>query len=117
MMPSANRERQLLDAMWERIKPLLPPEKPKPKGGRPRASDQRCFEAIVYLLRNGSRWNDLPDEFPSGPTCWRRHRDWSRAGVWKKVHTIILEELQAAGILDTSELFADATFVEARKGG
>ncbi|MGL4422911.1 MAG: transposase, partial [Gemmataceae bacterium] len=58
--------------MWSRIEPLLPPHPPQPAGGRPFRSDRDCFAGIVYRLRNGIRWMDMPAEFPSGPTCWRR---------------------------------------------
>jgi transposase len=116
-MPSAAKERMLLDALWERVQPLLPEAPPRPLGGRPRNDDRRCFEGIVYVLRNGLRWNDMPQEYGSGPTCWRRHADWTAAGVWESVWQIVLEDLAQEGGLDTSELFADATFVEARKGG
>jgi transposase len=116
-MPSKNREQQLLDRMWDRVRRLLPARVPNPKGGRPWADDKACFAGIVYQLRNAVRWNHLPPCFPSGVTCWRRHRDWTRAGVWAAVHRIVIEELAAAGKLDTSELFLDATFAEARQGG
>ncbi len=116
-MPSKRREQQLLDRMWERVQPLLPHKPPHPKGGRPFADDKACFAGIVYQLRNNVRWNDLPDCFPSGVTCWRRHRDWTQAGVWDRVWQVVLAELAAAHLLDTSELFLDATFAESRKGG
>jgi transposase len=116
-MPSKAREQELLDCMWERIAPLLPPHPPQPQGGHPWADDKACFAGIVYQLRNNIRWNDMPPCFPSGSTCWRRHRDWTAAGVWPAVWKLVLRELEAAGLLDTSELFLDATFAEARKGG
>ena len=65
----------------------------------------------MYQLRNGVRWRDLPREYGSGPTCWRRHREWTAGGVWEDVWQLVLEELAAAGGVDPSELFADATFV------
>ena len=116
-MPSKRREQELLDRMWDRVAPLLPPKPAHPKGGRPFADDQACFAGIVYQLRNGIRWNAMPPCFPSGVTCWRRHRDWTRSGVWGRVWKVVLAELAAAGLLDTSELFLDATFAESRKGG
>jgi len=116
-MPSAIREQELLDRMWERVRPLIPEHPPHPNGGHPFADDKACFAGIVYQLRNAIRWNDMPAEFPSGVTCWRRHRDWTTAKVWDRVRRVILAELAAAGLLDTRELFLDATFAEARKGG
>ena len=116
-MPDARTERELNDRLWDRVAPLLPPQPDHPRGGRPFADDRACFEGIVYLLRNGLRWRQMPACYPSGVTCWRRHRDWTRAGVWGRVWRQVLRELQAAGQLDTSELAVDATFVEAKKGG
>jgi transposase len=115
-MPDTSTERELNDRLWDRVRPLLPPPPPHPRGGRPFADDRACFEGIVYLLRNGLRWRQMPACYPSGVTCWRRHRDWTRAGVWGRVWRQVLRELQAAGKLDTSELAVDATFVEAKKG-
>ena len=116
-MASRKREQELLDRMWERVSPLLPPRPPQPKGGRPFADDKACFAGIVYQLRNAIRWNDMPAQFPSGVTCWRRHRDWTRAGVWPTVWKRVLAELSVAGLLDTTELLLDATFAESREGG
>jgi transposase len=115
---AANRKEAQIDrAMWERVAPLIPPHPPQPKGGRPRVPDEECFRGIVYQLRNAIRWNDMPDQFPSGSTCWRRFNLWTKLGLWTEVHRIILEELEAANRLDLSELTIDATFAEARKGG
>src|SRR3954465_3713660 len=106
-MPSQRREAELLDAMWRRVEPLLPKHPPQPDGGRPFRSDRDCFAGIVYRLRNGIRWNALPQEFPSRPTRWRTHNPRVKAGVFPRVREIILAELQAAGLLDTSELALD----------
>src|SRR5438067_1302455 len=116
-MPGARTERELMDRLWDRVRPLLPPPASHPRGGRPFADDRACFEGVVFVLRNGIRWRDLPPAFPSGVTCWRRHRDWTAAGVWHRVWKRVLAELDAAGELDTSELVLDGTFVEAKKGG
>jgi len=116
-MPSPRREQELLDRLWHRVRPPLPPRPPNPKGGRPWADDKACFAGIVYALRNAVRWNHVPPPFPSGVTCWRRHRDWTKAVVWHRVWRVVLAELAEAGELDTSELFLDATFAEDRQGG
>jgi len=116
-MPSKKREQELLDRMWDRVRPLLPVRPVNPKGGRPWADDKACFAGIVFALRNAVRWNHIPPPFPSGVTCWRRHRDWTKAGVWGRVWRVVLAELADAGKLDTRELFLDATFAEDRQGG
>ena len=108
---AVEKERDGLKSGLERV------ELEKPKGGRPFADDKRCFAGIVYQLRHSIRWNAMPAEFPSDVTYWRRFDLRTKLGLWPRVHAIVLEELQEAGLLDTSEFFADATFAEARKGG
>lgn len=116
-MAEPNRERELLDALWERVRPLLPSHPPA-RTGRPAVDDRDAFAGVVHVLRSGCRWQDLAGTaHPSGSTCWRRHRDWTRAGVWAEVWQAVVRELDAAGGLDTSEVLLDGTFVEAKKGG
>jgi transposase len=116
-MPSQQVERELTERLWERVRPLLPSRDPGPKGGRPWADDRACFEGVVYVLRSGCRWRDLPERFPSPATCWRRFRDWTADGVWDRAWRMVLEELDRVGQLDTTELYLDATFAPAQKGG
>jgi transposase len=109
-------KRVLSDAQWQRIAPHLPQHPPSPKGGRPRADDRECLEGILWLLRTGARWQDIPVDLPSGSTCWRRLQEWADAGVLEAIQATLLEELAALGRLDFTELLADATFVRAKKG-
>jgi transposase len=110
-------KRVLTDDQWDRIAPHLPKHPPSPKGGRPRADDRECLEGILWLLRTGARWQDIPVDLPSGSTCWRRLQDWSGDGVLEKVQAILIEELADRGRVDLRELLADATFIRAKKGG
>lgn len=107
---------ELTDRQWGRIKPLLPRAKRSRKGGRPPADDRACTEGILWVLRSGARWKDLPKEYPSPSTCWRRLRDWEAAGIWLKIWRAFLAELDAAGQLDWSETFTDGSFAPAEKG-
>ena len=65
-------ESQLTDEQWFRIADLFPWEPPSRAGGRPRIEPRACLEGILWILRTGARWKDLPKSFPSPPTCWRR---------------------------------------------
>jgi transposase len=109
-------KRQLTDAQWERIAPLLPVHPPSPKGGRPRANDRECLEGILWLLRSGARWQDIPVDLPSGSTCWRRLQEWSSEEVLEDIQAVLIEELHELGRVDFDELLADATFIRAKKG-
>ncbi|WP_043838881.1 IS5 family transposase, partial [Muricoccus aerilatus] len=90
------------DDLWAAIEPLLPRERPKPKGGRPRLPDRAALTGILFVLRSGLPWEMLPSEMGcgSGMSCWRRLRDWQEAGVWAALHRALLERLQAAGQID-----------------
>jgi transposase len=109
-------KRILTDEQWERIAPHLPRHPRSPQGGRPRTDDRECLEGILWLLRTGARWRDIPLDLPSGSTCWRRLQEWAGEGVLQDLHTILIEELDDLGALDFEELFADATFIRAKKG-
>ena len=107
------------DALWETIEPLLPPEPPRPKGGRPRVPDRACLTGIVFVLKRGIPWEMLPQELGcgSGMTCWRRLRDWQAAGVWDRLHRALLDQLWAADQLDWERVCVDSARVPAKKGG
>jgi len=109
-------QRQLTDEQWERIAPYFPDHPPSPKGGRPRADDRDCLEGILWVVRTGARWHDMPVDLPSGSTCWRRLQEWAGDGVLHQIHATLIEELDELGQLDLDELFADATFIRAKKG-
>src|SRR5512138_3422240 len=114
---SRKTKRVLTDEQWERIAPHLPEHPPSPKGGRPRACDRACLEGILWLLRCGARWQDIPVDLPSGSTCWRRLQEWAAEGVLERMQAILVRELDALGRVSLSELLADATFIRAKKGG
>src|SRR5579885_1666433 len=109
-------QRVVTDAQWELIAPHLPEHPPSPKGGRPRADDRECLEGILWLLRTGARWRDIPVDLPSGSTCWRRLVEWAGDDVLSHLHAVLVEQLGERGRLALEELFADATFIRAKKG-
>jgi transposase len=106
----------LTDEQWQRVAPHLPAHPPSRKGGRPRADDRECLEGILWLLRTGARWQDIPVDLPSGSTCWRRLQEWATEEVLEQVQAILIDELDELGKLDFEELLADATFIRAKKG-
>lgn len=110
-------KRVLSDEQWQRIQRQLPQYKPSAKGGRPRASDRESMEGILWLLRTGARWRDMPVDLPSGCTCWRRLQEWAGEGVLEEIHSRLIEELGELGQLHLKELVMDATFIRAKKGG
>jgi transposase len=107
------------DDLWEAIAPLLPRERPRPKGGRPRVPDRAALTGIVFILRTGTPWRLLPRELGcgSGTTCWRRLRDWQAAGVWEQLHATLLNWLGDEGAIDWSRASLDSISVRAKRGG
>ena len=105
------------DDLWAAIRPLLPSEPPKPKGGRPRVPDRVALAGILFVLRTGIQWRDLPAEMGcSGKTCWRRLVEWHAAGAWRALHRALLERLRGADRLDRSRASLDSASVRAKGG-
>jgi transposase len=106
------------EALWSVMAPLLPPARPKPKGGRPPLDNRAALSGILFVLRTGIPWEMLPQEMGcgSGMTCWRRLRDWQRAGVWARLHQELLNRLGEADQIDWRRAALDSAAVPAKKG-
>lgn len=107
------------DALWERVEPLLPRVERRFRfPGRKRLDDRAALQGILFVLHTGIAWRHLPLElgFGSGSTCYRRLDEWQRAGVWEKLHALLLAELRAAGEIEWSRAVADSSHVQAKKG-
>jgi len=112
----ARKRRLLTDDQWGHIEPLLPKTTPGPKGAHPRCDNRKVLEGILWILRAGARWQDLPKKYPSPSTCWRRLQQWKQEGLWLEMWRALLSELDEQGHLDWSESFADGSFASAPKG-
>jgi transposase len=100
----------LTDDLWPRVEPLLPPAPPQPKDGRPRIGARACPPGILFVLKTGIAWADLPAELGcgSGVTCWRRLRERPAAGVWERLLRVLLDELGEAGGIVWTRAAVDA---------
>ena len=107
---------QLTDEQWFLIKDLFPWKPPSVQGGRPKADPRACFEGILWVLRTGARWKDLPKCFPSKSTCWLRFKEWTEAGIFERAWARLLRRKDRRLRVDWSECFADGTFASAKKG-
>jgi len=107
------------DELWSKIAPLLPPEPAKELGGRPRVADRAALTGIIFVLKTGIPWEDLPQEMGCGcgMTCWRRLAEWHEAGVWQELHELLLAKLHAADQLDWSRAIVDSGSIRALGGG
>ena len=109
------------DELWKLITPLLPPPKRRRRRypGRKPVENRAALTGILFVLRTGIPWEYLPKEMGcgSGMTCWRRLRDWQKAGVWEKIHRLLLNRLQEADKIDWSRAVVDSASVRAVFGG
>ena len=109
------------DALWERIKPLLPAPKHRRfrfPGRKP--LDPRCaLTGIIFVLKTGIPWEQLPQEMGCGcgMSCWNYLHAWQQAGIWKRLHEVLLAELQEADRIDWSRAVVDSTHARALGGG
>jgi transposase len=106
-------EISVTDKQWKKIS-----DKIKRQGvmGRPRADDRRTFNAILYVLRTGCRWNDLPREYGHSSTAWRRLRQWMKDGTLLRLWRHLLRDLDARGKIDWSRFSMDGSYVKTKKG-
>jgi transposase len=109
-------EPQLTDEHWCLVEDLFRAPQPSPQGGRPRAMSRNCLEGILWVLRTGARWKDVPRCFGSSSTCWRRFREWTESDVLRKAWSRLLHRLDGLGQINWEESMADGTFASAKKG-
>jgi transposase len=109
----------LPDELWDMIKPLLPAHKRSLRGGRPPLDDRDVLTGIIFVLKTGIPWEQLPKEMGcgSGMTGWRRLRDWQQAQVWETIKLLLLDQLREADKLDFSRVAIDSSLVRAFGGG
>lgn len=105
------------DDLWAVVEPILPKWKPSSKGGQPRRPDRLCLTGILFVLKTGIPWEDFPQELGCcGMTLWNRLSEWEQAGVWRKLHRVLLERLQEADLIDWSRAVVDSSSVRAVGG-
>ncbi len=118
-VPVATAPWVVSDELWARIEPLLPKvERRFRYPGRKRLPDRQALQGILFVLHTGMAWRHLPRElgFGGGSTCYRRLDEWQRAGVWERLHELLLGELQRDGLIEWERAVADGSHVQAKKG-
>ena len=104
------------DELWEIIESLIPKKKRRFRyPGRKPVPDREVLTGILFVLKTGISWQYLPKEMGCGlgMTCWRRLRDWQKAGIWDKIHRILLAHLREKDKIDFSRAVVDSASVRA----
>jgi transposase len=108
----------LTDDQWAIVEPLLPKPRRRQDGrGRPWRDAREVLDGVLWILRTGAPWHDLPERYPPYQTCHRRFQQWCRNGTIQRVLHRLAEDLYQRGGIDITEAFIDGTFAGAKKGG
>ncbi len=103
----------LTHEQWARLEPLLPPQ--KPTTGRPNSDHRRIINGILWILRTGAPWDDLPERYGTRGTVSSRYYRWRQSGVWDRVFAALQRQADADGTLDWTIHFVDSTIVRAHQ--
>lgn len=107
----------LTDSQWQTLDDLIPePERREDGRGRPWKDRRAVLNGILWVLRTGAPWADVPDRYPSYQTCHRRFQQWVRSGVMRGILEALALDLKIRGVLDVEEAFIDGSFAPAKKG-
>ena len=110
--------RLLPDELWMQIESLFPEYQPSSKGGRPPVDNRTVFTCVLFMLKTGIGWRDLPTELgASEKTVRRRLKAWNDQGLWRAIFHQLLAKLRAAGRLDLTEVLVDGGLIKAPCGG
>ena len=103
----------LTDQHWQRLEPLLPPQ--KPHTGRPNEDHRKVINGILWILRTGAPWRDLPKGYGKHGTVSSRFYRWRAAGLWDRIFEAVQAQADAEGRLDWEVHYVDATTVRAHQ--
>lgn len=106
--------KEIDDHLWELIKPCLPPQ--KPNTGRPRADLRKLFNGILYVLKTGCSWSDVPGEYGAKSTVHRLHVELSNNGAYEKIFEITLSKGYETDKIELLSCFTDTKDIPAKKG-
>ena len=104
---------ELTDRQWQRVAPLLPPQ--RPRTGRPNLDHRRILNGILWVHRTGAPWRDLPERYGPVGTVSNRFYRWCQSGVWGHILSALQAEADARGEVDWELHFVDATIVRAHQ--
>lgn len=107
------RRHELTDQQWEQLRPLLPPQ--KPPTGRPAIDHRRILNGLLWLLRTGAPWRDLPERYGPWETVASRFYRWRKAGLWDRLFAAVQQQADARGHLDWGLHFVDGTIIRAHQ--
>ena len=106
----------ITDPQWIIIEPLLRPPKHWETRGRPRQPDRPLLDGILWILKTGAQWSELPKEYPPYQSCHRRFQEWVERGIFDRILELLAQDMEERGRISLKECFIDGTFAPAKKG-
>lgn len=107
----------LNDEQWALIRPHIPAKELSRSRGRPWRDARDVMNGVLWVLRTGARWKDLPPWYPSPSTCHRRFDKWRREGAVERIVRALASQLVERGAIDVTETFIDGSHAGAKRGG
>ena len=109
--------KDLTNAQWAFIEPLLPALPKRSDGrGRPWRDSREVLNGILWVLRTGAQWSEMPGRYPPYQTCHRRFQQWRKSGVMDRLLETLARDLEQRGKINLEECFIDGSFSSAKKG-
>lgn len=106
----------ITNEQWEIIAPIIKIPARKNRQGRPRRNDRPILDGVLWILRTGAPWKDLPDRYPPYQTCHRRFKEWSEREIFAEILAALAQDMEKRGKIKLEECFIDGTFSSAKKG-
>lgn len=106
----------ITNEQWEIISPIIKIPVKKNHRGRPRRNDRPILDGVLWILRTGAPWKDLPDRYPPYQTCHRRFQEWSNREIFAEILAVLAQDMEERGKIKLEECFIDGTFSSAKKG-
>lgn len=106
----------ITNEQWALVAPIITLPKREQRRGRPRINDRPILDGILWILRTGAPWKDLPDRYPPYQTCHRRFSEWSGREIFAEILAVLAQDMEQRGKIKLEECFIDGTFSSAKKG-
>lgn len=107
----------LTTTQWELILPFLKRSRALDLRGRKRINEKQTLEGILWILKTGAQWSEMPKKYGAYQTAHRRYQEWTNRGVFEEITRALAEDLEKRGDISLEECFIDGTFASAKKGG
>ena len=109
----SRKRHELTDEQWQQLEPLLPAQ--KPKTGRPNLDHRMVINGILWLLKTGAPWRDLPERYGKWQTVASRFYRWQRNGVWERIFVQLQQMKDRDGQIDWEVHYVDGSVIRAHQ--